>query len=194
MRTELTNGSNDKKRRVEAYLEWLDLIAGDNGKIYNIDNSNPTLQLFVVKFDGVPNSGYSTTYSYGLSSIHHREWTNSAPELVICVNSVEISWGLAMGDIIRQKRHQCLFEYGSVINFNEKIANDSEMSAFVIFANCLYEPGDEVLHLSDESIGLSQLYPIHYEEIDVISRIGIEAFMVRSRIDFCDVSRSPYLG
>jgi hypothetical protein len=174
---------------VEEYLDWLKQIVGDGGKIYDISGMDIAPQIFVVIFDQVPEVGHKTAYSFGLSSVAHPEWRFSRPELVISVKSDDNSWGLAMGEIIRQKRGSDLFEYGSVFQFGERISDESEMSAFLVFANSLYDPGQETATFCDRSIGLSQLYPIYADESETIKRIGVEAFFFRCGIDFYDVRR-----
>lgn len=178
---------------VEEYLDWLTRIAGDDGRIYDIGGQGSDPPIFVVIFDGLPEAGHKTAYSFGLSSISHREWRYSRPELVISVKSRDNSWGLAMGEVIRQMRHTHLFEYGSTIGFGDRISDESEMSAFLVFANSMYDKGDEMSMFSDRTISLSQLYPIYAEERETILRIGAEAFFFKSGIDFYDVHRRKVL-
>jgi hypothetical protein len=99
-----------------------------------------------------------------------------------------------MGEIIRQERHTHLFEYGSVFGFGERISADSEMSAFLVFANSLYGRGEEKAAFSDRAISLSQLYPIYEEEMETVRTIGVETFFFRRGVDFYDVRRKRVLS
>jgi hypothetical protein len=174
---------------VQQYLRWLEEIAGERSKIYDIGGKDTWPQLIVVMYEDLPEPGYTTTYSFGLSSVEHKEWKLSRPELVISVNSSDMAWGLAMGELIKQERGISLFEYGSIFNFGEPISDESEMSAFLVFANSLYDKGDESIDLADRKISLSQLYPIYQEEIELIKSVGAENFFFHYGIDFYNVQR-----
>ncbi len=176
----------------EEYLNLLDENAGDDGKIFGITDKNEKPQLFVVIYNDLPEPNQTTSYSYGLSTVNHKEWKYSRPELIISVHSMDKSWGLAMGETIKQARFDSTFEYGSIFDFGEQISDDSEMSAFIIFANSLYDEGD-VLELTDRKIRFSQLYPIYREEIDTIKKIGVEQFFSTSEIDFYDIKRKKII-
>jgi len=178
---------------VQEYLDWLDQISGSKGKIYDIGGKELLPQIFVAIYDQIPELEHKTAYSFGLSSVPHEEWRSGRPELVISVRSSDDSWGLAMGEIIKEKRDAHLFEYGSVFNFGERISDESEMSAFLVFANSLFDPGDERAVFSDRTISLSQLYPIYAEEWETIHQIGAEAFYFEREIDFFDVRRKRVL-
>ena len=80
---------------------------------------------------------------------------------------------------------------GSVINFKTQIAEESGMSAFLVFANSIFEDGDEVVKLGEERINIVQLYPIYESEMILIQKIGSEAFFFNREIDFFNVKRSP---
>lgn len=184
---------NDMPNIAEEYLKWLDEIAGDDGKIYGITDKDEGPQIFVAIFDDLPETNHTTSYSFGLSSAEHPEWKYSRPELIISVHSMDNSWGLAMGEIIKLNRVNSTFEYGTIFNFGEQISDDSDMSAFFVFANSLYDEGEDTIELTDRKIQLSQLYPIYREEIDIIKKIGAEFFFSKPEIDFYDVKREMFI-
>lgn len=178
----------------EEYLDWLDQIAGDDGKIFGLTDKDDKTQLFIVIFDHLPEDNHTTSYSFGLSSVNNQEWKYSRPEMVISVHSMDKSWGLAMGEVVKQNRFNSTFEFGTIFNFGEQISEDSEMSAFIVFANSLYDEGDEVTTLCDRKVRLSQLYPIYKEEIETIKKIGVEQFFSRTGVDFYNVSREKVIS
>lgn len=177
----------------EEYLKWLDYIAGDDGKIYGITGKDDKCQIFISIYEDLPEPKHTTAYSFGLSSVGHPEWIYSRPELIISVHSTDKSWGLAMGELIKQNRANSLFQFGTIFNFGEQISDDSNMSAFFVFANSLYEEGDDTIELVDRKIQLSQLYPIYWEEIETIKKIGAETFFSKPDLDFYDVKRKMFI-
>ncbi|HXK58859.1 MAG TPA: suppressor of fused domain protein [Acidobacteriota bacterium] len=65
------------------------------------------------------------------------------------------------------------------------------MSCFLIFTNSLLDKDDSTMHLSDRTIHLVQLYPIHREEGHTIEVLGMDRFFFDMGIDFHDVNRAP---
>ncbi len=175
---------------VENYMNWLDDIAGEENEIICIDKKEP--QIFISFYDDIPEEGYKTAYSFGLSSIKKSECGNTSPELLISVSDSDNSWGLAMGEIIKQCRYKCKFGNGDVFNFKSKISDNSDMSCFLVYANSLYEPGDEVAQFNDRTIKLLQFYPIYLSEMELISDKGVDYFIkkgIRLGVDMFDVTR-----
>jgi len=179
------------KNIVEKYMDWLSQIAGIEDEIISIENQSP--QIFVSFYNNLPDKGCKTAYSFGLSSANNTAWTNSRPELVISTSDSDNSWGLAMGEIIKQYRYEKNFSYGDVFNFCEPISDNSDMSCFLIYANSLYEPGDDIVDLDDRVIQLCQLYPIYHDEMKTISKKGVKYFIsqgIKVGIDMFDINRN----
>lgn len=77
------------------------------------------------------------------------------------------------------------------MNFGVPISDESPMSSFLVFACTMLEYDDAKVVLSDRTVHLSQVYPIHVEEIPLIKKIGAEKFHTELGIDFFDVRRQP---
>ena len=104
-------------KNAEIFFQKIEGICGENGLLFKITDNEETPPISVVSYLNVPEAGCTTAFSFGLSSVCHKEWVNSRPELVISVNSLDISWPLAMGEIIRNGRDRCLFNYGMILHF-----------------------------------------------------------------------------
>ena len=132
---------NKKKERqnsmtpVERYLEHLDYIFRQQPQFYKNDSlvdGIPGVTSIVYK--DIPEKGYTTGLSYGLSLVKHPDWKKHArPELCISVESSNMDWGQVAGFIANKLRGDCPFSYGQTINFRERISEDSEMDAFFHF-------------------------------------------------------------
>lgn len=177
---------------IEKYLSHIESIGGGTGKHFRISDENETPPIWVISFENVPEAGCVTAFTYGLSSVDKIEWRNSRPELVISVNSLDLSWPLAMGEIVRNGRNTCLFSYGSILRFGQQISDESQMDSFIVFACTLLNKADLTVDLPDRKVLFSQLYPIYQEEIDLIHKAGPEWFVFDSGIDFYDVTRKPF--
>lgn len=102
-----------------------------------------------------------------------------------------------------QLRGTCPFSYGSTINFGERIAPESEMTAFCVFAPLTLDrddylgidigiPGHEshdVITIQGV-INIQGMYPIHEVERQFINERGPEAFW-KSDWEPTDVLRRP---
>jgi hypothetical protein len=174
---------------VEQYLKHVESITGGEGDFYKItDPSEPLIS--IVSYRGVPEPGWLTAFSYGLSSASIPEWKLFRQELVICVKSNDVAWALAVGEMIRNGRgREQLFLWGGVLNFGQAISDESEMSAFFPFECTVLDESDLTVTLSDRTVRITQLYPIYEEEIPFIEEVGVERFFNDFDIDFFDVKR-----
>src|SRR6266849_6280104 len=121
------------RKSSELYLAAVDNLAGGHGKTYEITDAGEANPVLVVVYDGVPEEKVTTGFSFGLSSAHHPEWRFSKPELMISVKSSDHAWPLCMGEIVRNCRDDFLFEYGSVLEFGERVEDDCPMTSFLVF-------------------------------------------------------------
>lgn len=174
----------------DQYLAAIDEMAEQNGERYVIVEASATSSLLSVsRYVNIPEPGYSMSFSFGLSSVAHPQWTLSRPELILSVNSLDVSWALALGEVIKRGRGHHLFTYGTIVRFGERISSESGMTDFLVFANCLFDEEDSVVVLADRRIHWSQLHPIYHSEIDVIRHVGVQEFFFRRGVDFFDIGR-----
>jgi hypothetical protein len=180
--------------KIEAYLQHIESICGNRGKFYEITDEGEIPPITVISYDNVPDAGCTTAFSFGLSSVSHHEWINSRPELVISVDSLDSSWSLAMGEMIRNGRDHCLFSYGMILNFGRQISEESQMTSFVVYACSVLDEKDIVIRLPDRKIHLSQIYPIYRSEVVLIREMGVEKFVRKFGSRLFDVKRLPLSG
>lgn len=175
----------------DIYLAFLSAISdGMDPTIIPIDSTNkslPPVSCFFYK--GSPEPGFTTALTYGLSLASHRDWDDRKPELLICVRSNDEAWGLAVGFQAERLRGNCPFFYGDVVNHYQKISDESEMSAFFVFAPPILDPESTLVELPDRDIEVVGMYPIYEGEIDLIQQMGIDAFMKLEGFDPFDVCR-----
>lgn len=176
-------------KAIEHYLRHVESICGGEGKFFRITDEGESPVTAVVSYENIPESGCLTAFSYGLSSIDHVEWKNSRPELVISVESVDHAWAIAMGEMIKKGRDKHLFSYGDILKFGQKVVDESEITAFLVFACTALEEADQSVTLPDRKIQFSQLYPIYEQEIELIKQVGPEHFVFEMGIDFYDPRR-----
>ena len=177
--------------RVERYLAHLDRLSGGLEPAFTpIGEERP--RITVIRYDDLPESGYLTALTYGLSLHRHPEWRLGKPELCISVRSRDPAWGYAIGYLAEQLRGECPFAYGDTINFNERMSQESDMTAFVVFAPAVLDRTDATgLDLGDDlPINIAGMYPIHDVERVWIGEHGLEAFW-RLDWDPYDVTRPP---
>src|SRR5262245_46124043 len=119
----------------EKYLQHLDDIFQTEPLFYteeSLEEGLPGVTMIVYK--DVPEAGFITAFTYGLSLVAHPSWKYGRPELCISVESTELSWAMAMGYVANQLRGEAEFSYGEMINMEARISEDSEMEGFFIFA------------------------------------------------------------
>lgn len=177
---------------VEKYLEHLDKIFQREPEFFKNESVIEGVNnVTAIVYKDFPTIGYVTAVTYGLSLVEHDDWKNERAELFICVQSDSIDWGIVIGYIANHLRGKFPFTYGNTINFGEKINEESEMDAFLIFTPTILER-EEFMNIDiglDYKINLSALYPIYKSEIEVYNQIGIEAFLNHPKFDFYNVKR-----
>jgi hypothetical protein len=177
--------------RAEQFFSHLDHVSGGiEPRFFPFEGSRGLPRVTVVVYDGVPEPGMLTGITYGVSLGDHPHWRLGKPELCISVRSDDLRWPLVLGHIGETQRGDNPFHYGDTINIGERIAPDSEMTAFVIFAPAVLERADSTdIHVGEtRPINICGLYPIHEAERLFIHDHGLEAFW-QLGWDPCDVGR-----
>lgn len=174
----------------ELYLDHLVRLTGKDGEFKRITEKNVTPPIFTSFYRDYPANEYLTTFTIGLSSIDFHEWTRARPELVICVKSNDVSWGLAIGVIAEQARGKYGFHLGETINFNSQISPESDMSAFFLFYPSIWKSVQYELETPNYMVTLLQMYPIYAGEMEMIRNNDFRTFIDKAiDYDLTDVQR-----
>jgi len=182
---------------IEEYMAHLDKVFQQEPVFYKNDCKIPGLPgITSIVYNDIPEKGFTTGLTYGLSLFEHPDWKLSRPELCISLESSNIDWGQVVGYLANHLRDTCPFCYGDTIDFEEKISDDSEMSAFFIFAPSILEPED-YLHIDigiGYEISIAGLYPMYAEELEVFSKIGLDKFWHHPNFDLYNVNRKRIIA
>ena len=177
----------------QKFIDHLDSITGcKETVIRKIDSTHdglPPVHVFIYK--GWPEQGLITGFTFGLSDANHPDWKFGRPELMISVESEDEAWPLAVGFMAERLRGDCPFCYGNVINFNEKISNESDLDAFLIFGPLFLEKEQRSINLGKYTCNITGMYPIYCQEIDLYDDIGIESFWHMDEWDPLNIRRKP---
>ena len=174
---------------IEIYLKHLDSIGGGNATFHRASAPNEFPPVSVITYHGDEKIGLTTSFTAGLSTVPHPSWKFSRSELCISVESDDSHWGSAMGYIANKLRGQCPFCYGEIINFGMQISEESDMSAFVVFAPIAVSKEQREVQLPDWKVSIAQMYPIYQGEIGFIERTGLGPFFERPGSFFSNVKR-----
>ncbi len=182
----------EKGTPIEKYLNHLDKIFQQEPIFFTGEKDETgLLGVSVMMYKNIPEEGFVTGITYGLSLVDHPEWKLGKPELCISVESTDENWAKAASYIAGKLRGECPFYYGQTINFNGKICDDSEMDAFFVFAPSTLEK-DDYLNIDiglNYKINIAGLYPIYSSEIEVIDKIGLKDFWHHPKFDNYAVNR-----
>ncbi|MFC5789384.1 suppressor of fused domain protein [Agromyces tardus] len=169
--------------RAERFLDHLDKLSGGiEPRFFPLESTKPGLKgLTVIVWDDLPEAGMITGVTYGLSLAEHPEWRLGRPELCISVRSNDLNWPLAMGHLAETQRRHNPFHHGDTINFGERIATESVMTAFLISAPPVLDRADYTgIDVGEElPVNITGLYPIHDGERRFINKHGLETFWNR---------------
>ena len=180
--------------RAERFLAHLDRVSGGmEPRLTRIASTSPELGgVTVISYDGVPEPGMLTAFTYGLSLAQHPDWRLGKPELAISVRSLDFAWVHAVGGLAETLRGECAFAYGDTIDAREPVAPDSALDAFVVFAPAVLGSGDYLgIDVGDGlPVNIQGVYPIHRSELAYMREHGLEAFW-NTDWDPYDVRRPP---
>lgn len=180
------------KTPAERYLEHLDRIFQKEPEFYKNDSLVEGIPgVTAIVYRDIPEKGFTTALTYGLSLVKHPSWKFGRPELCISVESANLDWGEVVGFIANKLRGDCPFSYGQTINFREQISDDSEMDAFFIFAPSTLDK-DDYLNIdigANYKISIAGLYPMYSDELEVYEKMGLEAFWHHPNFDNYSVKR-----
>ena len=177
--------------RLERFIEHIEKVFLQEPEIFHFEPaSKACLGGTVFVYHDIPEPGYLTAVTYGLSLYPNKEWVNGRPELIMSVESTDINWAKVLGFLVSSYEQQIDFTYGEVINFGEKISTDSDMDSFFIFAPSILEREDFLdIDVLEYKINLTGIYPIYSDEIKAIDTVGLEKFMKNPSYDMYAVNR-----
>ncbi len=178
------------------YIQHLDQIFGQEPLFYPNESLIPGLpNVTTIVYKDIPEPGFITAFTYGLSLADHPAWKYGHPELCITVESEQMEWAHVLGYVANKLRGKCPFTYGETIRFGEKISPDSDMDAFYIFAPAVLER-TEYTQLdigTPYPIHISALYPMYESELSTFHTIGLEQFWKHPENDIFNVNRTKII-
>jgi len=179
--------------KAERFLAHLDQLSGGIEPKYHLIKSTHEGQppITAIVYRDLPESGFITSVTYGLSLSEHPDWLLGKPELVISVRSEDIAWAMVIAYFAEELRGVCPFTYGGTLNHGQRISPESDMTAFVVFAPGGLEPADAEIDIGDYTIILNGCYPIYESERQFIQEHGLEAFWTGFDWDINSVKRPP---
>ena len=188
----MLKGLFKKKTPVEKFMAHLDRIFQTEPEYYKEESeTNGIAGVTSIVYKDIPEQGMITGITYGLSLGDHPDWKLGRPELIITVDSKDASWAQVAGYLANSLRGNCPFSYSNTINFREKISDESEMDAFLVFAPSILDKKD----FANIDIGLNYkiniagLYPIYASEMEYIDKNGLEKFWKHPNFDMYNVNR-----
>jgi hypothetical protein len=188
-RSEPSGGSS-----IEQYISHLEDLCGREGRYEPVTEDDERPPLYFLHFADVLRPGSSLSFTYGLSSVAKKEWTGGRPELVLSLDTDDITWGLTLARFALHLRDRCLFSYGDVLDLEEPIVPGTWMSAFLLFIPSILNTEQARIELPDRLIHIVQAYPIFPGERRLIRERGPAEFFFREDVDLMDVHRTPLIA
>ena len=179
--------------RLSRFLEHLDAIFQTEPEFFPIESLNPGLpKLACMVYRDIPEANHVTGVTYGLSEADHPSWHTGKPELIVSVESTDVAWPLSVAEMANQLRGECPFGYGNVVDYGGKICEESDMSAFFVFAPAILQPsaflGIDVG--AERALNLAGMYPFYDSERALLAEVGLERFLRSPNLDLYDVRRA----
>ncbi|MFI6096592.1 suppressor of fused domain protein [Lentzea sp. NPDC051213] len=170
---------SDASDRLSRYRERLDSLTGAEPVVSSFDPREAADGLVLaLAYIGVPEPGYVTGFTYGLSLVRHADWGQAGRELSITVRSDNVEWASVPARIIAGLRGLGSFGLGHVLGHVGPYVSDSQMSSIVLAGPAV--PAEGVVDLGDDERGgdlveIAGVYPIHAAEREFVYSRGFDA-------------------
>lgn len=162
----------------ELYLRHLQNVTGraEDG-ILRASSPDPGLPgVSAIVYENWPEAGIITGFTFGLSVVPHPEWRLGRPELMIMMESTDRDWPFSAAYTAARFRGDCPFSYGNTINFRDRISEESELDAFIVFAPPHLDRNRQRVDLDGYTCFIAGLYPMYSSEFELYERVGLEQF------------------
>jgi hypothetical protein len=172
----------------EAVLRVLEGLFGREDSIHKIDSTQPGLPaVYCFFYRDLPEKGTLTAVTYGVSEANHHSWIHGRPELIISLDTNDLSWGIAAAMLAEAARGQHPMGYGSTLSLPKPISHESGMSSFLLFAPSFLDREQSRIELPSKTVHLCGAYPLYPGEVSLLGQIGLEAFWHMDGFDMYDV-------
>ncbi|KRF13681.1 suppressor of fused domain protein [Paenibacillus sp. Soil787] len=163
-------------KNVELFLNHIEEVFGDNYQIKRIESKDGGTPVHLFIYRDLPETGLMTFITYGLSEVDHSEWINGKPELILTLETSDLSWGYAIAGLVAERRGIKRFSYGDLFTSDEPISDDSEMVGFFVFSPSGLDKESQKIVTEGKPIFLAGMYPIYREEVQLYNLIGLKEF------------------
>jgi hypothetical protein len=172
---------------------WLEALVDRFGEVTTIKEvqCSGKPRIYVFYFDELPEKGFLTAVTCGLSEANHPDWKYGTPELIVTMQSSSQSWGFAAGFFASSFFGEKRFSYGDMFKLDDPISDEGAMNAYLLFAPSFLDREQAKFVLADRTVNLVGLYPVHNEEIEIYDRIGLEAFWHADGFEMYNPVRKP---
>ncbi|MER8091798.1 suppressor of fused domain protein [Streptomyces goshikiensis] len=170
--------------RFDRYCELLDSLTGATPVISDVE---PRVAadgpVRAISYIGVPEPGFATGFTYGLSLSSHPDWGSRGRELSITVRSDDVEWSRVPARVVAALRGICPFNSGQVLGYVEPYVEGSTMNSIVL-AEPAAECGSGLFDLSRDEVDSKRrdlveivgAYPIYSSEREFVYSHGFDAF------------------
>jgi len=158
--------------------EWIDALQLKFGDVSIIIKfpGNEAYQIFLYYFDDLPENGFTTAVTCGVSNARHPDWKLARPELMISMEGNDRAWGLGMANLAYNFFGKASFRYGDIFRMENPISDQSPMNGLLEFAPPFSTQADFTFKLSDRTICLAGMYPVYEREIEYYQQVGLKEF------------------
>jgi hypothetical protein len=139
--------------------------------------------VLAIVYTDVPDKGYITGFTYGLSRADAIGGSDANIELCLTVRSADHEWGMLPARMVAALRGRFAFSVGRAVSYFRTFAEETAMTDLVLAPPVLPQLSDGLV-LGDESprgdrpdlIRFIGVYPIYESERDFVYASGFNAF------------------
>lgn len=183
------------KADADRFMGHMEALFGKEDVIRKIggDDGRPRVWCFIWR--DLPEPGFTTGVTYGLSEAEHPAWKLGRPELLVSLKTRSEDWALCAAYFASAFWGEKKFSFGDMFTLDEPITEGSSMSGFIVFAPSLLDRAQAKVELDRCTVNIVGMYPLYAGEAALIQSRGFDAWWSRlsqtgiNEVDRPDVSR-----
>lgn len=175
-------------------MNHIEGIFGEADVLKKHDCPRGGVPVSVFIYRNIPDKGWVTGVTYGLSCYSYPDWKFSRPEMILSIESEDMMWAWVAAYFCAEFRGEKRFSYGDVFTTECPLASDTKMDGVLVFAQSILDKDVQSVELNDYRVHFSQFYPIYRSELELYSRIGLEQFWKHDGFAMYHPKRPPIGG
>jgi len=158
------------------FMGHMEALFGKKAVIRKVGGEDGRPRVWCFIWRDLPEPGFTTGVTYGLSEAEHPAWKLGRPELLVSLKTEREDWAFCAAYFASTFWGEKKFSYGDLFTLDEPITEGSAMSGFVVFGPSLLDRAQAKVELDRCTVNIVGMHPIYAGEAALIQSKGFDAW------------------